>query len=64
MNSGSLMYNMLVLPLVAYGGFSVMLCFVVLLPGVGQTLAALWVALVGDHFYQKSKGGSSSDYSS
>jgi hypothetical protein len=49
------MYNMVLLPLVCFGGFSVMLCFVLLLPGVGQGLAALWVAVFGDVLYTKRK---------
>jgi hypothetical protein len=49
------MYNMVLLPLVCFGGFSVMLCFVLLLPGVGQGLAAIWVAVFGDILYTKHK---------
>jgi hypothetical protein len=55
MNSTSVMYNMVLVPLVCFGGFSVMLCFVLLLPGVGQGLAALWVAVFGDIVYNKVK---------
>lgn len=53
MNSSSVMYNMVLLPLVMFGGFSCMLCFVVLLPGVGQALAMIWTFAVGDQVYQK-----------
>ncbi len=53
MNSSSVMYNMVLLPLVMFGGFSVMLCFVLLLPGVGQGLAAVWTLVVGDLLNQK-----------
>ncbi len=55
MNSSSMMYNMVLLPLVCFGGFSVMLCFVLLLPGVGQGLAALWTAVMGDRLYEARK---------
>jgi len=55
MNSSSMMYNLVLLPLVCFGGFSVMLCFVLLLPGVGQGLAAIWVAVFGDLAYQARK---------
>lgn len=55
MNSSSVMYNMVLLPLVCFGGFSVMLCFVLLLPGVGQGLAAIWLLVFGDLFYTKRK---------
>ena len=55
MNSTSIMYNMVLLPLVCFGGFSVMLCFVLLLPGVGQGLAVIWVAVFGDVLYTKRK---------
>ena len=53
MNSTSLMYNMVLMPLVIFGGFSCMLCFVFLLPGVGQGLAALWTLAVGDLLNQQ-----------
>ncbi len=64
MTSDSMLYNLMLLPLVCFGAASVMMAFVVMLPGVGQALAALWTVFVGDHFFQKMKGGSSSDYSS
>lgn len=53
MNSSSVLYNMVLMPLVMFGGFSVMLCFVLLLPGVGQGLAVIWTLAVGDHVNQK-----------
>ena len=53
MNSTSLMYNLVLMPLVVFGGFSCMFCFVLLLPGVGQGLAALWTLVIGDHLNQK-----------
>jgi hypothetical protein len=58
-HSGSPLYNFVLLPLVCFGGFSVMLCFVVLLPGVGNALAGLFTVLTGDWFMQKRKGQSS-----
>ena len=48
MNSESTLYNFVLLPLVCFGGFSVMLAFVVMLPGVGNFLAAVWTFVVGD----------------
>jgi hypothetical protein len=58
MHSGSFLYNFVLLPLVCFGGFSVMLAFVLLLPGVGNALAGLWTVLVGDWFLQGRKGQS------
>ncbi len=43
MHSGSALYQLL-LVLVMFGGFSVMLCFVFLLPAVGNWLAAIFTA--------------------
>ncbi len=58
MHSGSFMYNFVLLPLVCFGGFSVMLAFVLLLPGVGNALAGIWTLVVGDWALQKRAGGS------
>ncbi len=56
MHSGSMMYNFVLLPLVCIGGGGIMLCFVVLLPGVGNWLAAVWGAVFGDVMLQARKG--------
>lgn len=56
MHSGSFLYNAVLLPLVCYGGLSVMLAFVVLLPGVGNALAGLWTIFIGDWAFQARKG--------
>lgn len=48
-------YNLLLLPLVCFGGFSVMLAFVVLLPGVGQFLATVFPFVTADQEYQRRK---------
>ncbi len=53
MNSDSFLYNFLLLPLVCFGGASVMLAFVVLLPGVGNFLAAVWTFVMGDVAYRQ-----------
>lgn len=50
------LYNAVLMPLVCFGGFSVMLAFVVLLPGVGNLLAVLWTLFLGDWAFQKRKG--------
>lgn len=54
------MYNLILMPLVCFGGFSVMLAFVVLLPGVGQGLSVLWPIFTLDWLYQQKKGGNAS----
>ena len=59
MQHTDLAYNMVLLPLVCFGGFSVMLCFVVLLPGVGNALAVGFAFVTGDWFLQKRKERSS-----
>jgi hypothetical protein len=46
-------YNFILMPLVCFGGGSVMLAFVLLLPGVGQALAALWPILTLDWLRQQ-----------
>lgn len=56
MQHTDLLYNFVLMPLVCLGGFSVMLAFVVLLPGVGNALAGLWTILMGDWAFQKRKG--------
>ena len=58
MNSDSFLYNFLLLPLVCFGGISVMLAFVVLLPGVGNFLAAVWTFVMGDVAYRQRLGES------
>lgn len=58
MNSQSFVYQFVLLPLVCFGGFSVMLAFVGLLPGMGNVLAALYTFLTLDWAWQKRKGGS------
>lgn len=50
------LYNFLLMPLVMFGGFSVMLAFVVLLPGVGNFLAVVWAFVMGDFLNQKRQG--------
>lgn len=56
MQHTDLAYNLILMPLVCFGGFSVMLAFVLLLPGVGNVLAGLWTILFADWFYQTRKG--------
>ena len=58
MNSDSFAYNFVLLPLVCFGGLSVMLAFVLLLPGVGNFLAAVWTFVMGDVMYRKRLGES------
>lgn len=55
MHSGSPLYNFVLVPLSIFGTFSVCLAFVVLLPGVGQALAAIWTVVTGDWLYQNRK---------
>lgn len=45
--------------LLCIGLFSVALAFVVLLPGVGQLLAALWSTVMGEQLVAKSRGRAS-----
>lgn len=54
MHSGSALYQLL-LVLVSFGGFSVMLCFVLLLPGVGNWLAAVFTATFAEEQLLKRK---------
>lgn len=56
MHSGSFLYNFVLLPLVMFGGFSVMLAFVVLLPGVGNFLAVVWTFVTGEWLLKKRQG--------
>lgn len=56
MQHTSFLYNAVLMPLVCFGGFSVMLAFVVLLPGVGNALAGLWTFFVADWAWQKRNG--------
>lgn len=58
MNSESFAYNFILIPLVCFGGFSVMLAFVVMLPGVGNILAGLYTILTLDWLNERRKGGS------
>ena len=58
MNSESFAYKFILLPLVMFGGFSVMLAFVFLLPGVGNVLAGLYTVITLDWANEKRKGGS------
>ena len=58
MHSGSMMFNFVLLPLVCIGGFGIMLCFVALLPGVGNWLAAVFSIVMGDRTLQARKGQS------
>ncbi len=55
MHSGSALYQLILL-LVCFGGFSVMLCFVFLLPTVGQWLAAVFTATFVEEQLMKRKG--------
>ena len=58
MHSGSPMYNFVLLPLVCMGGFGIMLCFVGLLPGVGNWLVAVFGATFADQKVVGRKGES------
>lgn len=58
MHSQSLLYQFVLIPLVCFGGFSVMLCFVALLPGVGNALAAIYSLVTLDWVMAKRKGES------
>lgn len=42
--------------LVCVACFAVCLCFVVLLPGVGQALVAIWSTVMGEQVASKVKG--------
>ncbi len=42
--------------LVCLGCFAVCLCFVILLPGVGQALAMIWTTVMGEQIGTKMKG--------
>lgn len=57
MHSGSPLYQLL-LVLVSFGGFSVMLAFCFLLPGVGNWLAAVFTLAFGDQMMKKRKNES------
>jgi hypothetical protein len=58
MHSESFVYNFVLLPLVCFGGFSVMLAFVLLLPGVGNFLAVVFTFIAGDWAYRMRLGDS------
>jgi hypothetical protein len=51
-----MLYNFVLLPLVMIGGGGIMLCFVVLLPGVGNWLVAVFGAVMGDKALQARRG--------
>jgi uncharacterized protein involved in cysteine biosynthesis len=57
MHSDSALYQ-LILVLVSFGGFSVMLCFVFLLPSVGNWLAAVFGLTLAEETLMKRKGES------
>jgi hypothetical protein len=52
MHSGSFLYQIIVLTGI-FGTTSVCLAFALLLPGVGQALAAIWTFVTLDWFYQR-----------
>lgn len=52
MHSGSPLY-LLIVALGVFGTASVCLAFALLLPGVGQALAAIWTFVTLDWFYQR-----------
>lgn len=47
--------SIILLPLVCFGMIAVCLCFVVLMPTVGQTVAGLFGVFAGDFAYAKVK---------
>lgn len=47
--------SIILLPLVCFGMIAVCLCFVVLMPTVGQTVAALFGAYAGEFAFSKVK---------
>jgi hypothetical protein len=53
MHSGSFLYQFALVPLAIFGTVSVCLAFVLLLPGVGNALAAIWTLVTADWFYQR-----------
>ncbi|MEN9786988.1 MAG: hypothetical protein RLZZ299_2252 [Pseudomonadota bacterium] len=53
MHSESFLYNATLVPLAIFGTTSVCLAFVLLLPGVGQALVAIWGAVTADWFWQR-----------
>jgi len=53
MHSGSFLYQFVLVPLAIFGTLSVCLAFVLLLPGVGNALAAIWTLVTADWFYQR-----------
>ncbi|GDX83103.1 hypothetical protein LBMAG42_49140 [Deltaproteobacteria bacterium] len=57
MHSGSLLYN-LMLVFVCFGGLSVMIAFVFLLPAVGNWLVAVFSAVMADKMMLSRKGES------
>lgn len=55
MHSGSFLYQFVLVPLAIFGTTSVCLAFVLLLPGVGNALAAIWTLVTGDWIIQQRK---------
>jgi hypothetical protein len=53
MHSGSFLYQFVLVPLAIFGTVSVCLAFALLLPGVGNALAAIWTLVTADWFYQR-----------
>ncbi len=52
MHSESFLYHLVEL-LGIFGTVSVCIAFVLLLPGVGQALVAIWAAVTGDWLWQR-----------
>jgi hypothetical protein len=57
MHSGSFLYQFVLVPLAIFGTVSVCLAFALLLPGVGNALAAIWTLVTADWFYQRRQEG-------
>jgi hypothetical protein len=57
MHSGSFVYQFVLVPLAIFGTVSVCLAFALLLPGVGNALAAIWTLVTADWFYQRRQEG-------
>jgi hypothetical protein len=53
--SGSFLYNFVLIPLSIFGTTSVCLAFALLLPGVGNALAAIWTLVTADWLWQRRK---------
>lgn len=59
MHSESFLYQFTLVPLAIFGTVSVCLAFVLLLPGVGNALAAIWTVVTGDWLWQRRKDAQS-----